>query len=82
MHCAPPDSSKPLPPRPNNILTAIPENEKILRTAAPGDKRAIALTWVFHLIGDIHKPLHTVQLFTREYPNGDRGGNEMCFRAS
>jgi hypothetical protein len=29
----------------------------------------------------VHQPLHTVQLFTREYPNGDRGGNEMCVRA-
>jgi hypothetical protein len=24
--------------------------------------------------------LHTAQLFTREYPSGDRGGNEICVR--
>ena len=32
--------------------------------------------------GDVHQPLHTVQLFTREYPNGDRGGNEICIRVA
>lgn len=30
----------------------------------------------------MHQPLHTIQLFTREYPNGDRGGNEMCIRVA
>ena len=38
-------------------------------------KRAIALCWVFHLIGDIHQPLHAVTLFTRNTPKGDMGGN-------
>jgi len=33
-------------------------------------------------MGDIHQPLHAIQLFSREYPNGDRGGIEMCVRAS
>ena len=35
-----------------------------------------------HLVGDIHQPLHTAQLFTVEYPKGDRGGNEICVRVS
>jgi len=33
-------------------------------------------------VGDIHQPLHTTQLFTVEYPNGDRGGNEICGRVT
>jgi len=37
------------------------------------ERRAIALAWLFHLVGDIHQSLHTVQLFTVEYPKGDRG---------
>ena len=45
-----------------------------------GQQRAIALAWLFHLISDVHQPLHTVQLFSREYPHGDRGGNEVCVR--
>jgi len=40
------------------------------------------LAWLIHLIGDVHQPLHTAQLFTREYPNGDRGGNEICIRVA
>jgi S1/P1 nuclease len=31
-------------------------------------------------VGDIHQPLHTAQLFTVDYPRGDRGGNEICVR--
>ena len=63
-----------------NVLTAIAENQRIIRESIEPDKRAIALTWLFHLVGDLHQPLHTVQLVTREYPNGDRGGNEICVR--
>jgi hypothetical protein len=44
--------------------------------------RAIALAWLFHLIGDIHQPLHTIQLFSREYPSGDRGGGDFCVRVA
>src|SRR5262249_15446480 len=47
-----------------------------------GDGKAIALAWLFHLVGDIHQPLHTVQLFTVDYPQGDRGGNEICVRVT
>ena len=44
------------------------------------ERKAIALAWLFHLVGDIHQPLHTAQLFTVEYPKGDRGGNQICVR--
>jgi hypothetical protein len=46
------------------------------------ERRAIALAWLFHLVGDIHQPLHTAQLFTVDYPRGDRGGNEICVRVT
>jgi hypothetical protein len=42
----------------------------------------LALAWLFHLVGDIHRPLHTAKLFTVEYPEGDRGGNEICVRVT
>jgi S1/P1 Nuclease len=45
-------------------------------------RKAVALAWLFHLVGDIHQPLHTAQLFTTDYPNGDRGGNEICMRVT
>ena len=33
-------------------------------------------------MGDIHQSLHTAQLFTVDYPKGDRGGNEICVRVT
>ena len=63
-----------------NILTAMADNESVVRMENNVERRAVALAWLFHLVGDIHQPLHTAQLFTVEYPQGDRGGNEICVR--
>src|SRR5262245_28466716 len=65
-----------------NILMAMAENQRIVANDNDAGRRAIALAWLFHLVGDIHQPLHTVQLFTYEYPKGDRGGNEICVRVT
>src|SRR5215475_10970324 len=46
-----------------NILTAMAENERIARNGTDPERKAIALAWIFHLVGDIHQPLHTAQLF-------------------
>jgi hypothetical protein len=77
-----PASIQAIQPPPENILTAIAENQRIVRNGIDPANRGIALSWLFHLIGDIHQPLHAVQLFSREYPHGDRGGIEMCVRPS
>lgn len=65
-----------------NILTAMAENERIVKKASDPEQRAIALAWLFHLVGDIQQPLHAAQLFTADYPNGDRGANEICVRVT
>lgn len=67
-------------PDPENILTAFSENLNVLQSNAPGSEKAIALCWVFHLVGDVHQPLHTTALFTREFPDGDRGGTRFYIR--
>ena len=41
------------------------------------EDRAIYLSWMIHLIGDLHQPLHCSSLFTPEHPNGDKGGNDL-----
>ena len=69
-------------PEPVNILTALAENESVVKNESDAERKAIALAWLFHLVGDIHQPLHTAQLFTVEYPQGDRGGNEICVRVT
>src|SRR5215475_13025933 len=61
-----------------NILTAMAENQRIVANEIDAERKAIALAWLFHLVGDIHQPLHTAQLFTVDSPNGDTGGNEIC----
>jgi len=69
-------------PEPVNILTAMAENESVVKSEKDAERRAIALSRLFHLVGDVHQPLHTAQLFTVEYPKGDRGGNEICVRVT
>jgi hypothetical protein len=65
-------------PEPVNILTALAENQNVVKNENDAERKAIALAWLFHLVGDIHQPLHTAQLFTADYPQGDRGGSEIC----
>src|SRR5262249_4316345 len=65
-----------------NILTAMAENQRIVKKESELERKAIALAWLFHLVGDVHQPLHTAQLFTVDYPQGDRGANEICVRVT
>jgi hypothetical protein len=44
------------------------------------EEKAIYLTWLCHLIGDIHQPLHCTALFSETFPDGDRGGNLAIIR--
>jgi len=69
-------------PEPVNILTALAENESMVKNNNDTQRKAVALAWLFHLVGGIHQPLHTAQLFTVEYPQGNRGGNEICVRVT
>lgn len=48
------------------------------------EQRAIALCWLFHLVGDSHQPLHSTVLFTSQFHDnhGDMGGNLFFVKAS
>ena len=64
----------------DNILVGIDQSEKTLRDpAATPEQQAAALSWLIHLVGDIHQPLHAAELVTPLYPlpEGDRGGNKF-----
>ena len=50
------------------IVDAIVAQFQTLTTAADPKRRANALRFLLHLVGDIHQPLHAIT-------NGDRGGN-------
>jgi hypothetical protein len=66
-------------PAGDSILEALPNNQRTLADpAAPAEARALALSWVLHLVGDAHQPLHAVAVFTeKRFASGDRGGNDI-----
>jgi hypothetical protein len=43
-------------------------------TSATLAERAVGLCWLFHLVGDIHQPLHATDQVSAALPEGDRGG--------
>lgn len=47
---------------------------------APAPERAVALCWIFHLVGDMHQPLHSASQFSQRFPEGDRGGGLQYVR--
>jgi hypothetical protein len=75
-----PDSVKTAEPAEENIVQAYRLNLKRLQKGA-GEEQTVALCWIFHLIGDVHQPLHVTAMFTTDYPNGDKGGNLVYIRA-
>ena len=41
-------------------------------------EKAVFLCWMFHLVGDLHQPMHSSAMFTpRLFSEGDRGGNSI-----
>ena len=50
----------------------------------PAQNRAVRLCWLFHLVGDLHQPLHAVALVNKDlFPgphHGDNGGNFVMIR--
>lgn len=70
-----------LAPKEPNILTALNESvEKLKDNATPADEKAWRLSWIEHLIGDLHQPLHTSAFFSAKFPKGDQGGNLFLVR--
>jgi len=68
---------------PANLLQAMDKiTAQFKDPHTPPSRRAIDLCWIEHLVGDIHQPLHSTSLFSKEYPQGDQGGNlEMVLDA-
>ena len=67
---------EPGPDPTDDVLYGIEQSEKTLADPkATPDEHAVYLSYLIHLIGDMHQPLHCCSLFTDAYPEGDRGGN-------
>jgi hypothetical protein len=74
-------STGPEPTPDDDILFGIKESQRVIQDAsATPEARAAHLSWLIHLMGDIHQPLHCATLLngtTYVPPEGDRGGNKF-----
>ena len=62
----------------DNVLYGVGQCEKTLSdTNAEPELRAVYLSYLVHLIGDMHQPLHCESYFSDAYPHGDKGGNDF-----
>jgi hypothetical protein len=63
-----------------NISQAFDYNLRMIDTGSTSDQ-AMALCWIFHLLGDIHQPLHSTALYNeRRFMKGDLGGNAISVK--
>ncbi|MBI1852202.1 MAG: S1/P1 nuclease [Planctomycetes bacterium] len=61
---------------PDNVVQALQKCEiEVHDSETPDAEKAKRLCWIEHLVGDVHQPLHTVSMFSKEFEQGDAGGN-------
>lgn len=59
-----------------NVVFAILMTNSILNDVKTSSlDKALALRILWHVAGDIHQPMHTINLVSKKYPEGDKGGN-------
>ena len=60
----------------DNVVWAINQIQTIIKNKnANPYERARFLAFFVHIISDIHQPLHTTAITSRNHPDGDKGGN-------
>lgn len=65
-------------PQTPNAQTQVALFKKTLAdTLASDDLRSYDLSWLLHLAGDLHQPLHATSRFTHAETDGDAGGNDV-----
>ncbi len=57
----------------NRLFASIP--------TATGDDAGRQMAWLFHLVGDVHQPLHASSESNAKLKDGDHGGNLILVRA-
>lgn len=69
------------PPKTPNSQQMIARLISSISNEPASPQKAKDIAWLFHLIEDIHQPLHCASLFNAQFPNGDRGGNDNKVKA-
>ncbi|OGT49040.1 MAG: hypothetical protein A3E82_01320 [Gammaproteobacteria bacterium RIFCSPHIGHO2_12_FULL_38_11] len=66
------------PINPQNAVSEITRAEKIVSDISENNnRRAKYLSFLIHFVGDIHQPLHCITLYSKVFPEGDKGGNRF-----
>lgn len=71
---------KPPPLPEQNIIKQITASKNIVKLGGSQEERAIHVCWLFHLLGDLHQPMHCITFYGDAFPDGDRGGNRALAR--
>ncbi|WP_062268391.1 S1/P1 nuclease [Endozoicomonas arenosclerae] len=74
------DAYSELPNAPIEIavsLGVLQNSRDSIKDGEVSDEAAQAYIKLLHIVGDIHQPLHTMERFDEQNPQGDRGGNEF-----
>jgi hypothetical protein len=66
----------PAVPEPN-AQTQIGVFRGVLASSSPDALKSYDLTWLLHLVGDVHQPLHCATRVSSAEPDGDSGGNAV-----
>lgn len=61
-------------PKPN-AETEIAIFRSVLASNKSDALKSYDLSWLLHLVGDVHQPLHCITRFGKKQPTGDAGGN-------
>lgn len=72
-----------LPPIPTpNAQERITLFRGVLASTSPDDLKSYDLSWLLHLVGDVHQPLHCATRVSIASTNGDAGGNDVQLNGS
>lgn len=73
------DGTQVAEPPPTNARSAIRELRRTVRDPhVAASHEAYALSWLEHLVGDVHQPLHCAARFSKDHPHGDDGGTKYA----
>lgn len=72
----------PLPHAPHVISEIATFSTALAGRRSTDAEKVDALSWLIHLFGDIHQPMHCIERISDEHPGGDRGGNSFKLRGA
>jgi hypothetical protein len=70
-------------PGPPHVLVKIADYTAFLKAGGgSAEEKVDALSWLIHLFGDVHQPLHCIERTNDLHPGGDRGGNSFQLKGA